>query len=67
MQVQRYIKPSKNEIKELDNSYNNKKNGNIFFKGFMTLELTTNVQFMLHHWLFSSLETALDTDDPSLV
>ena len=55
MQVQRYIKPSKNEIKELDNSYNKKKNGNIFFKGFMTLELTKNVQFMLHHWLFSHL------------
>ena len=25
MQVQHYIKPSKNEIKELDNSYNKKK------------------------------------------
>lgn len=73
MRVQHYIKPSKNEIKELDNSYNKKKNGNIFFKGFMTLGLTTNVQtdnqklFYVASLAVFRPETALDTDYPSLV
>lgn len=73
MQLQHYIKPSKNEIKELDNSNNKKKNGNIFFKGFMTLELTTNVQtdnpelFYVASLAVFTLETALDMDYPSLV
>ena len=31
MQVQHYIKPSKNEIKELDNSNNKKKKMEIYF------------------------------------
>ena len=31
MQVQRYIKPSKNEIKELDNSNNKKKKWKYIF------------------------------------
>lgn len=50
-----------------------KKNGNIFFKGFMTLELTTNVQtdnpelFYVASLAVFTLETALDTDYPSLV
>lgn len=72
MQVQHYIKPSKNEIKELENSYNKKKM-KIYFKGFMTLELTTNVQtdnpelFYVASLAVFTLETALDTDYPSLV
>ena len=65
MQVQHYIKPSKNEIKELDNSYNKKKM-EIHFKGFMTLELTTNVQthnsklFYVALLAVFTLETALE-------
>lgn len=65
MQVQHYIKPSKNEIKELDNSYNKKKM-EIYFKGFMTLELTTNVQtdnsklFYVASLAVFTLETALE-------
>ena len=65
MQVQHYIKPSKNEIKELDNSYNKKKM-EIYFKGFMTLELSTNVQtdnsklFYVASLAVFTLETALE-------
>ena len=65
MQVQHYIKPSKNEIKELANSYNKKKM-EIYFKGFMTLELTTNVQtdnsklFYVASLAVFTLETALE-------
>lgn len=65
MKVQHYIKPSKNEIKELDNLYNKKKM-EIYFKGFMTLELTTNVQrdnsklFYVASLAVFTLETALE-------
>ena len=65
MQVQHYIKPSKNEIKELDNSYNKKKM-EIYIKGFMTLELSTKVQtdnsklFYVASLAVFTLETALE-------
>lgn len=65
MQVQRYIKPSKNEIKELENSYNKKKM-KIYIKGFMTLELSTKVQtdnsklFYVASLAVFTLETALE-------
>ena len=69
MQVQHYINPSKNEIKELDNSYKKRKMEIFFLKVLwhwcvlQTYKETTQSCLMLHHYGLSvfSMNTAITT------